>query len=50
MKESYRMDKYYSLIRRVLHNTFVMLRKTAWNEQVLAEANSYLLRQGGPLQ
>ncbi|KAK9900572.1 Nop52-domain-containing protein [Cystobasidium minutum MCA 4210] len=47
--DRHRMDKYYSLMRRVLHNTFIMLRKTGWNEDVMAEANSYLFRQGGPL-
>lgn len=44
------MDKYYSLMRRVLRSTFIMLRQTGWNERALNDSNDFLVRVGGPLQ
>lgn len=47
---SSRVDKYFSLMRKMLASTFVMLRQTGWNEGAMKEVSEILTRSGGPIQ
>lgn len=47
--DRHRTDKYYSLMRKMLFYTFVVLRQSGWKESAVQEANELLTKQGAPL-
>jgi ribosomal RNA-processing protein 1 len=46
----YRLDKFYLLIRRFVHASFLLLARENWDRQAIAEYNAILTGPGGPLQ
>lgn len=44
------MDKYYTLMRRMLCASFRLMQRMKWNGKVMAEVLDILTREGGPLR
>lgn len=46
----HRLDKFYLLIRRFVHASFLLLQREAWDPRAIDEYNAMLCGPGGPLE